>query len=66
MSFGGLDGFGSFKKSYKIKVKGAGTSVSDKAKYDQLEAEAELNEALKEKEHLLKAFENGPNEIYED
>eukprot|EP00356_Strombidium_inclinatum_P007921 CAMPEP_0170482492 /NCGR_PEP_ID=MMETSP0208-20121228/2490_1 /TAXON_ID=197538 /ORGANISM="Strombidium inclinatum, Strain S3" /LENGTH=51 /DNA_ID=CAMNT_0010755337 /DNA_START=23 /DNA_END=178 /DNA_ORIENTATION=+ len=49
MSFGGgIDSFGSFKYKAKIRRKGAGSSISNRARYDQLEAEIDRKEALQE------------------
>mmetsp|Transcript_10989 Transcript_10989/g.18372 ORF Transcript_10989/g.18372 Transcript_10989/m.18372 type:complete len:92 (-) Transcript_10989:237-512(-) len=47
MSFGGLDGFGSFKSKVSIRKKGAGGSQADRIRYEQMEQELELKEAMK-------------------
>ena len=50
MSLGGLDGFGSFKGKHSIRRKGAGMAASNNIRYEQMIAELDMKEALKEME----------------
>ena len=45
MSFGGIDGFGSFNAKATIRRKGAGSSKVNTTRYDDLLKEAEIREA---------------------